>query len=208
MKIINKFLIYSILIIFSCNFTKSNPEIDAEYSVINQAVPQLNVSMLDLNTYMPYNNFSREWFKKKFGYCIQLSPTEKEEFRRRLNEKEVYYNDELIDQFEILIFRDSLKSIQYDGYGYKESIPIDVNKINVVDKCLFVNESDLLAKKDENYNRYLRFSRVLFDEKKEKALFRANIGSVGSSRDVFLIFLEKRNGAWLVVREEGFIICD
>ncbi len=208
MKTISKFLIYSILVIFSCNYPKSNPEIEAEYSVINQAIPQLNIRLLQLNTYMPYNELLNEYDRKMLDCYIQLSLAEKEELKLRLKEKEVFYNEKLINQFEILILKDSLKSIQYEDYGHKESIPIDVNKINVVKKCLFVNESDLLAKKDENYNRYIRFSRVLFDEKKEKAVFRASIGSWGSSRDVFLIFIEKRNGAWLIVRKEVLWICD
>lgn len=208
MKIINKFLIFLSLIIYSCNSTKSNPEIEVEYSVINQAIPQLKISVLDINTYMPYNKFSREWYRKDCDHFIQLSPKEKKELRRRLNEKEVYCDDELIEQFEVLIIGDSLESIEHSNFGYKKSIVVDFKKINVVKKCLFVKGSGLLAKKDDKYNRYLGFSRVLFDEKKEKAVFRVSIGGFGLSRTVDLIFLEKINGAWLIVKKESLFICD
>ncbi len=202
MSNLDKLIFICIMVIHSCNPSFNEVEIEKEYSVINQAIPQLKIRLLDINTYLPTNKIVREWHRKNRGYSIQLSQTEKKELINILSKKDLHYNDEILEQFEILIVNDSLESIEYSNYGYKKSIAINLDKINIVKKCLFVNNSSLLAKRDENYNRHISFSRVLFDKSGEKALFEASIGDVGESGTRNLIFLEQVNGAWLIVKEK------
>ncbi len=191
MKIFLMLLLVLLLSFFSSCVSENN-NLDLEYSVINQAISQLDIPIVSTKTFdnaMPNDNENKR--------------TEHEELilSKEIQKKGIICNEKLSKQFDFILLGDSLNSISHSLYGKKVAVPIEADRINTVRKCIFIDKKKPFYTELRKIEQIVSFSRVLFNVTGNKAVFSIKYKTGELSGVELLIFLSFDNGAWFVYKE-------
>lgn len=193
MKLYISFFIICIIICGCCTSKDSTNEshLFDEYSVINQTIPQVGISLCLCNP-AEY----RIGVKNKSLFFDYENNNEDDSIAKKyIQEHSIDTTKVPIDRFKVEGIVDSLCSFSYDSYDTLPSVPIDFKRLNHPDLCIPVSYKEFKGKAHEE-DLYFSISRVLFKENTNEAIYE--IEQHGIFPFLGRIFCKRENGAWRV----------
>lgn len=207
-------------VIFGCESNTGNKEaevltdrlendsinIDEEYAVINQILPQLGESCIlcdyqKLRVVPPPpssehdDSWELEFFNKNYEFEARKL------IYKKLSDSKIDSSKIDLWAIEILVISDS-----FLAFSNLPALPIDLNKINRPDEAILITSNDSLFKYQAKVtgpqsiqHESFSFSRVKFNKEKNKASFQYGYIWGGLSGNGVLINCELKNGAWVIV---------
>ncbi|MFC2092343.1 hypothetical protein ACFLSV_00445 [Bacteroidota bacterium] len=196
MKNFTIIILFTVLISCADNNKNSTTNLADDYTVYNQVLPQLGVFELCLDC-------PNDVYLSKYNY----DSIETKNILEFMINKGIDTNNNSIKEICILAIGDSLHKFKYKGFESKESIKVDLNKINPKPKCLLVTWDSIPFNKNKYSPDQITLSRVLFNKDKTKAVFSIGMsrGSLWGRQDH--IFVENKDGKWIIV-EKNMILVD